>query len=218
MPMVGLLYVWSWDRTYLAHEYDVRAWRQRNRPRSLGRFLVAVPQCNCFVYGQACAVMKSAKQEPALTQLKYCVVDSFHAHRHSKKCQCNPCRLASFWSQLEPQPYLEIWSFVVVVYVFFWLFYVQGFLLTTSANASHSSHEEVDSPYQRTWWRPTLFFYIKSFIHFLFYHINGYRKISCIIAAEALIWMINPVSFCFVCRTWRLVWPLKRRLVMKLNF
>ena len=34
----------------------------------------------------------------------YCVVDSFHAHRHSKKCQCNPCRLASFWSQLEPQP------------------------------------------------------------------------------------------------------------------
>lgn len=49
------------------------------------------PACNCFVYDRACSIMPSAQQELALKQLKYFIVDKFHAHRHGKKCACNPC-------------------------------------------------------------------------------------------------------------------------------
>lgn len=58
---------------------------------SLKETLWLYPRCNCFVYDRACSLMPSAQQDPELKQLKYYVVDWFHAHRHGKKCKCNPC-------------------------------------------------------------------------------------------------------------------------------
>ena len=53
------------------------------------------PKVNCFVYDRACAVLQEASQEEALKQIKYYIVDRFHAHKHGKKCKCNPCHRAA---------------------------------------------------------------------------------------------------------------------------
>ena len=48
------------------------------------------PQVDTIIYDRACHIHAAAKQDSALEQVKYLIVDRFHARRHGKKCQCNP--------------------------------------------------------------------------------------------------------------------------------
>ena len=58
------------------------------------------PQVDTIIYDRACHVHAAAQQDPLLEQVKYFIVDRFHALRHGKKCQCNPRALETILSAL----------------------------------------------------------------------------------------------------------------------
>jgi hypothetical protein len=67
---------------------------------SLKSVLPLYPKCNASVYDRACKFAPSAEKEPTLKQLKYYIVDKFHATKHNAKCKCNPQKIPSLQRRL----------------------------------------------------------------------------------------------------------------------
>ena len=51
------------------------------------------PKVDTIVYDRACHMHAAAQEDSDLDQVKYYIVDRFHALRHGKKCKCNPRHL-----------------------------------------------------------------------------------------------------------------------------
>ena len=59
---------------------------------ALCKVLPLYPRVDCFIMDRACHFMPSAKKNADLQQLKYYIVDKFHAFRHQRSCKCHPRR------------------------------------------------------------------------------------------------------------------------------
>jgi hypothetical protein len=56
----------------------------------LNRVLPGLPQCNCFIYDRVCRLAPEIERKELFEQVKYWVVDKFHAHGHSCTCRHSP--------------------------------------------------------------------------------------------------------------------------------
>lgn len=59
----------------------------------LHSILPIYPSCNALIMDRVCSYAPSAAKDPALSQIKYYIVDKFHALHHVSTCPCNPHKI-----------------------------------------------------------------------------------------------------------------------------
>ena len=79
---------------------------------TLNHALWLFPKLDCLVYGRACSFKAFRTASGDLDQIKFYIIDGFHAHGHSRTCPCNPpnssfariilmCQLSLFFSRIK---------------------------------------------------------------------------------------------------------------------
>lgn len=58
--------------------------------KALEAVLPEYPKCDALIMDRACSFAPSASKLKSMEQLKFFIVDKFHARTHSEGCKCNP--------------------------------------------------------------------------------------------------------------------------------